>query len=191
MDRAADRAEEHLRAIGRELRAARIDRGLSTRAVADAMGCSHSKVVRIDRAESPDVTLLSLNQYGAAVGIDVSVRAFAGGAPIRDAGHAKLLLRFRDHLHASIGWATEVPLPAAGDQRAWDAMTRGRTWRYGVEVETGPRDAQALGRRLELKRRDGEVDGSCSSSPRPRRASGSSSLRLDRCSGPTCRSTAG
>ena len=29
----------------------------------------------------------------------------------------------------------------------------------GVEVETLPRDAQALVRRLNLKRRDGEVDG--------------------------------
>ena len=123
------------------------------------MGCSHTKIVRIDRARSPDVTLLSLNQYGVIVGLEISVRAFAGGTPLRDAGHAKVLTRCRAHLHPSLAWATEVPFPAAGDQRAWDAVIRGRAWRYGVEAETGPRDAQALGRRLELKRRDGGVDG--------------------------------
>ena len=136
-----------------------MDRGLSTRTVAAAWGCSHTKIVRIDRAESPDVTLLSLNQYGAAVGLEISLRAFAGGAPLREEGHAELLLRFRARVHSAISWATEVPLPVFGDLRAWDAMLRGPSWRYGVEGETGPRDAQALGRRLELKRRDGGVDG--------------------------------
>jgi transcriptional regulator with XRE-family HTH domain len=159
MDRAAERALDQLRMIGRELRTARMDRGLSTRTVATAMGCSHTKIVRIDHAQSPDVTLLSLNQYGAAVGLDISVRAFAGGSPLREAGHTKLLLRFRARVHVSIGWANEVPFPIFGDQRAWDAMLRGPSWRYGVEGETGPRDGQALGRRLELKRRDGGVDG--------------------------------
>jgi hypothetical protein len=38
-------------------------------------------------------------------------------------------------------------------------MIAGRDWRYGVEAETAPRDLQALARRIELKRRDGEVDG--------------------------------
>jgi hypothetical protein len=38
-------------------------------------------------------------------------------------------------------------------------MIFGRGWRYGVEAETAPRDLQALTRRLELKRRDGNVDG--------------------------------
>jgi hypothetical protein len=38
-------------------------------------------------------------------------------------------------------------------------MIRGADWRYGVEAETAPRDAQALARRLELKKRDGAVDG--------------------------------
>ena len=33
------------------------------------------------------------------------------------------------------------------------------TWRYGVEAETLPRDAQALNRRIQLKARDSSVDG--------------------------------
>src|SRR5439155_26268028 len=52
-----------------------------------------------------------------------------------------------------------VTLPPLGDQRAWDAMIRGAGWRQAVEAETGPRDGQALARRLELKQRDGDVDG--------------------------------
>ena len=38
-------------------------------------------------------------------------------------------------------------------------MVRGVDWRFGVEAETSPRDGQALVRRVELKQRDGEVDG--------------------------------
>ncbi len=37
-------------------------------------------------------------------------------------------------------------------------MILGSDWRVGVEAEAGPRDGQALARRLELKRRDGGVD---------------------------------
>jgi hypothetical protein len=59
----------------------------------------------------------------------------------------------------SLRWATEVPLPIAGDLRAWDGMITGPGWRYGTEAELAPRDAQALGRRIHLKIRDGSVDG--------------------------------
>jgi hypothetical protein len=38
-------------------------------------------------------------------------------------------------------------------------MVRGPGWRYGTEAETHPTDAQALSRRVELKQRDGQVDG--------------------------------
>ena len=52
-----------------------------------------------------------------------------------------------------------MPLPIHGDQRRWDGLISGEGWRYGVEAETAPRDWQALSGRLELKRRDGGVDG--------------------------------
>jgi hypothetical protein len=51
------------------------------------------------------------------------------------------------------------PLPIPGDQRAWDGLVSVAGRRYGVEAETAPRDAQALVRRLQLKIRDGAVDG--------------------------------
>jgi len=95
----------------------------------------------------------------AVVGLELSVRCFPGGQPIRDVAQAALLARFRGRLHNSVRWAAEVPLPRPGDQRAWDALVTGSGWRFGVEAETAPRDGQALARRLELKRRDGQVDG--------------------------------
>lgn len=52
-----------------------------------------------------------------------------------------------------------MPLPDHRDQRAWDGLVRGPSFRFGVEAETAPRDAQALTRRILTKARDGEVDG--------------------------------
>lgn len=95
---------------------------------------------------------------GAVLGLSVSLRAYPAGDPIRDAAHSKLLERFRRRLHPSLRWRTEVPLPNAGDPRAWDAVVSGIEWRDAVEAETGVDDAQALERRVELKRRDGAMD---------------------------------
>jgi len=80
-----------------------------------------------------------------------------------------LLARFRSRLHRTLGWGLEVPLPRPGDQRAWDALVTGPGWRLGVEAETAPRDGQALARRLELKRRDGDVQGVILAVPNTRR----------------------
>ncbi len=120
----------------------------------------------------PGVTLEQLALLLAAVGLDLSARAYPGGSPIRDAAHAALLRRFREQLHRELSWRVEVPLPIPGDPRAWDAMIIGKGWRYGVEAETAPRDAQALARRLELKVRDGHVNGVLLVLPATRRTSG-------------------
>jgi hypothetical protein len=45
-----------------------------------------------------------------------------------------------------------------GDHRAWDALIGVGAIRIGVEAESRAHDAQALQRRLALKRRDGGVD---------------------------------
>ncbi len=105
-----------------------------------------------------NVTVADLAQFAGAVGLQLSLRMYPGGEALRDAGQTRLLERFRRRLHAGITFGFEVPLPMPGDQRAWDMLLRGEAWRCGVEAETGPRDGQALNRRLELKRRDGEVD---------------------------------
>ena len=142
-----------------EGRAARLDRGLSLEDVGRAIGLSQPTMTRFERNLVEDIGIIRMSQILSVVGLELSARAYPGGQPLRDAGHVRLLSRFRALLHPSLGWATEVPLPNAADRRAWDAVVRGPGWRYGTEAETHPTDAQALGRRTELKQRDGAVDG--------------------------------
>lgn len=119
---------------------------------------SYGKVGRIERADFPSASLQDFARLFAVLGLDLSVRVFPGGDPLRDAAQVALLERLRQRLHPSLTWRTEVPLPIAGDRRAWDAVIRGRGWQLAVEAETRLRDAQATSRRISLKARDGEVD---------------------------------
>jgi transcriptional regulator with XRE-family HTH domain len=145
--------------IGGELRQARIDRGLSLDVVAATCGISRTELSRIERALSPRVPLVTLAKIAAVVGLDLTARLYPGASPLRDGAQAALLADFRTLVHSSVSWAMEVPLPIPRDQRAWDVLLKGIDWRFGCEAETGPRDAQALTRRLQLKLRDGGVDG--------------------------------
>jgi transcriptional regulator with XRE-family HTH domain len=159
LDRGTRLGRTALVRLGQELREARLDRALSIDAVAAAVGLSNAEVSRIERGLSPRVPAITLFRLAAVAGLDLSVRLYPGATVLRDAAQVQLLADFRSHLHPTIGFATEVPLPIPGDQRAWDAMLTGHGWRFGVEGEVAPRDAQALNRRLQLKLRDGDVDG--------------------------------
>jgi len=145
--------------IGGEIRAARVDRSLTLREVCRAVGVSASTGSRVERGVLEHVDVMLLARMCAVVGLELSMRAYPGGEPIRDGAHLGLLGDFRALLHPSVDWATEVPLPITGDARAWDGFARSGAWRYGVEAETAPHDGQATLRRLALKQRDGQVDG--------------------------------
>ena len=157
---AADRrAHRLLMDAGRELRAVRVNRGLSQRAIAAATGIEQAELSRVERGLRPGVTVRSLTRIGAAVGVDLSLRLFPGGEPVRNAAHARLLARFRQLIgDRHWRWGAEVPLPIPGDRRAWDRLLTGPEVRIGVEGETRPTDMQELQRRLALKKRDGGVD---------------------------------
>jgi transcriptional regulator with XRE-family HTH domain len=170
VDRGTERARRILADLGGEIRTARRDRGLTQEAVGRAVGVSGITVGRIERAMAPRASIVLFAQLLETVGLELSARAFSGGAPIRDAAQLALLERFRVRLHESLRWRTEVPLPIRGDQRAWDGLIVGDGWRFGVEAETAPLDAQALVRRLALKSRDGRVDGVILVLPVTRRA---------------------
>ena len=159
VDRGTERGRRLRAAVGDEIRSARANRNLTLREACQAVGVSPSTGSRLERGVLEHVDLMLLARMCAVVGLDLSVKAYPGGEPIRDAAHVGLLRDFRVLLHPSLDWATEVPLPTSGDPRAWDAMTRGGDWRYGVEAETAPHDGQATMRRLTLKQRDGHVDG--------------------------------
>ena len=158
-DVGAQRAFAASAVAGTEIRTARQDRNLSLREIGRAVGLSASQVSRIERGLIRRVSVRDLYRLGAVVGLEMSVRFYPGGQPIRDAAHLALLGDLRAKLPRSLGWTAEAPLPSVGDRRAWDAVVRGPGWHYGVEAETAPRDVQGLIRRLALKQRDGHVDG--------------------------------
>jgi transcriptional regulator with XRE-family HTH domain len=159
VDRGNERGVDLIRKIGAEIRLARRGRGLSIASVARQVGVSATELGRIERADAIWVSVIVLARACAVVGLDLAARAYPGGSPIRDARHNRLLEKLHAVVHESLKWAIEVPLPGAGEQRAWDALIRGDGWRFGVECELNPMDGQALIRRLQMKIKDGMVDG--------------------------------
>ena len=159
-DAGARRAKSILIEVGTEIRKARLEHGLSQLEAGGAARLSRSSVSRIERGDVPLVPLAHLARLLAVVGLELSARAYPAGNPIRDAAHRALLERFRAKVSDKVAWRFEVPLPIAGDQRAWDAVLVFDATQMGVEAETRPRDLQALQRRLALKRRDDPRVGS-------------------------------
>jgi transcriptional regulator with XRE-family HTH domain len=146
-----------VRRLADDGRIIRIGAGLSQGEVGRAIGVSHARVGRFERGEVPYPDLEFLGAYCAVLGLDLSLRAYPAGDPIRDRAQLALLERLRARLHPSLRWRTEVPLPVERDLRAWDADIRGTTpspWRARVEAETKLADGQAFERRLTLKHRD-------------------------------------
>ncbi len=152
-----------VRACG-EIRQARIAAGLSVAAVGRAVGVSPSEVSRIERVLVPFVSHRRLARIGAAVGLDVRVRAYPGPDPVRDVAQVRLLERLHARLPRGLPFTSEVPLPGTGDPRAWDGWIGslrdglGASRGLPVEAETRISDLQAQLRRLTLKLRDAEVE---------------------------------
>lgn len=153
---AADRyLARQLAATGGELRDARVSAGHSLERIAGLVGRSRAYVARVERGEARAVPVRDLARFAAVVGLDLSVRFYPAGPPLRDAAHLELLDRLRSTLSPTLGWRLEVPLPGAGDRRAFDAVIAGAGEPIVVEAETRIRDLQALHRRIGLKCRDG------------------------------------
>lgn len=157
-DRGRRRASEAMRRLGNDHRLARTGAGLSLRDAGAASGTPHQQLLRFERGELDRISIADLGAWCAVVGLDLALRCYPAGDPLRDRAQLALLERLRARLHASLRWSTEVALPIEGDLRAWDAVIRGRDWRRPVEAETVLDDLQALERRLALKRRDGGED---------------------------------
>ena len=154
IDRGRRRARQGLATIGEEFRESRLSAGLSQDQVADAVGISQAELSRIERGVAPWVTFETLALIAAVLGLDLPLRAFPVGDPIRDAAQLQLLAKLRAILPTGVTWRTEVPLRRERDLRAWDAVIGGSGWRVTIDAETRLRDVQALARREALKRRD-------------------------------------
>jgi hypothetical protein len=119
---------------------------------------SHPQVSRIESGRAPWLRVDQAGRLAAVVGLELAVRLYPRGEPIRDAAHLRLLERLRARIGPMWRWRTEVPLPLPGDRRAWDAVVSRAGIVIAIEAETKLTDIQALERRLALKRRDGGID---------------------------------
>lgn len=144
--------------IGRELDDAIRNLGLSYAAIGRDVGMSGWQVARVARGEVANLTIVHASELAAAVGLELSVRSFPTGRPLRDVAHLAVLERLRRQLHPSLTWRTEVPDSIGGDLRAWDATISAVSWQAAVEAEIRLRDIQALDRRIALKRRDSSIE---------------------------------
>jgi transcriptional regulator with XRE-family HTH domain len=161
-DRRLDRAHRNVRrgliAMGDELRNARISAGLTQQTLGAAVGVSHSTISRIEAGRAGRVSYAQLVAVAAVLGLDLPLRAYPAGDPIRDVAQLELLERLRRRLAPACRWRTEVPLDLQGDLRAWDAVIGIGGKHLAVEAETRLRDVQAVTRRIALKARDGRID---------------------------------
>lgn len=157
VDRGTRRGTEMVRDLGRELRRARVEHGLSQEAVGHATGLSDTEVGRIERGLIRTVSIVQLARLLSVVGLELVARAYPAGSPIRDGPQLRLLGRLRAEVSDRIAWSSEVPIGPTGDLRAWDAVLGAGGQRIGVEAETRLVDLQAVERRIALKCRDSGI----------------------------------
>ncbi len=157
-DRGRRLARRFLQLIGEELREARLRAGLTQRQLGAAVGISHTGVSRIELGRAPHVSYETLAVMATVLGLDLPLRVYPSGEPIRDAGQVPLLGRLRSRLPPALTWRTEVPLRIPGDRRAWDGVIGGGDWEVPIDAESRLHDVQAWSRREALKRRDDNRD---------------------------------
>ena len=110
LDRARTRAGQSLLRTGQEIHVARLDAGLTLMDVGRAIGRSHTEASRIERGLAPHVPFETLVVAAAAVGLDLPLRTFPAGEPIRDRAQLGLLAKLRAALGPGLTWRTEVPI---------------------------------------------------------------------------------
>jgi transcriptional regulator with XRE-family HTH domain len=139
--------------IGARLRRARRAAGVSQVIVARRARLSQATVSRIERGAAA-ATVDNLAVLAGIVGLDLVVRLYPGGSPVRDAAHIRAMARLLALLPGTLRIASEVPIPIPGDQRAIDAVVVEPPLGVGFELETRLLDAQEFVRRAMLKQRD-------------------------------------
>ena len=161
-DRGNRRGRRAVQTVGEEFREQRLASGVSQQVVADAARITRPRYSTIERGEIERLSILEASRIASVLGLDLFVRTYPGGAPLRDVAHAERLQRLLRHVRAPLRYRVDVPLPqrpdAPAEGRAWDAMIQGHGRRTAFEVEMRLRDAQATIRRHEMKRRDDPVE---------------------------------
>ncbi len=124
---------------------------LSQAVVAHALGVSRSALAAWEQRRV-EPTYTQLCRWGAIVGLDISLRSFIGGDPLRDAGQLRLLERFGRLIGPGWTWQAEVPITTdPRDRRAFDAIIRAGPARAAVEGVVRLLDAQGQTRPIVAK----------------------------------------
>lgn len=152
--RGRQRGHQLRSSIGDEIRRARIASGLRQTDLAVSLGISDSEVSRIECGGASWLSVDVAAQLCSVTGLELWLRAYPAGDPLRDAAHVRLLEALRRIIGPGLSLRAEVPIGPPRDLRAWDAtIGSGRAWVH-AELESRLTDAQALVRRLTLKLRD-------------------------------------
>ena len=140
--------------MGREIRGARRLSAMSISTAASRSGISAPQVSRLERNRLGAVSLEQLCRVARAVGLEVSVKLYPVGSPVRDAASLAAIGRFVELLGQPLWLRREVVLPGDRDKRAWDGRVEGGERPGSMESESHVWDIQALARRIALKQRD-------------------------------------
>ena len=161
-ERPADRGRRRGRLLLRdavaEFRRARVDASLSQGVIGRALGRSDAWVSWTETGRNESLSVVDLSALLSCSGLELSMRAYPSGGGLRDTAQIGILAEFRGLVVPPWTWAGEVPMPIAGDLRAWDGVLSRVRFRVGVDAESRLRDAQAVDRRVMLKQRDSGVD---------------------------------
>ncbi|MGH2392862.1 MAG: helix-turn-helix transcriptional regulator [Candidatus Limnocylindria bacterium] len=148
---ARTRIHRQIERLGIEVRVARVAEGMSQAAVAARAGVSQASVARLEAGDAR-LSVVIVGSVFAAVGMDLSLRAFPGpGVRLRDSGQIALTDSIRAAAHPSWRLTLEAPV---GDQngQAADVLLLGRSFGLHIEVESALVDLQAQLRKGQLKR---------------------------------------
>ena len=140
--------------VGGELRLARHNAGATMQLVADRLGCSKSKISRIERGLSPCVTLADITAFAAVVGLRPYLKLYPLGPALRDIGQVELLAGLNARLSPRWHSEHEVLMPKPGDLRAADQVSTMPGCRLMVEAFRRFSDYQAQSRAARAKQRD-------------------------------------
>jgi transcriptional regulator with XRE-family HTH domain len=156
------RGRKVLMELGSEWLEARVAAGLAQEKLGIAIGMSGTKIGRIEHGRLPSLSILDAHELSAMLGLDLSIRLYPAGSPLRDEAQARRLRGILEHVRPPLRYRVDVPLAQHPDQprdmRAWDAVLYGHGERTAIELESRLRDLQATVRRHALKRRDDPVD---------------------------------
>jgi transcriptional regulator with XRE-family HTH domain len=146
------RASAQITAVVGDCVARRHAAGLSQSKVASVIGCSR-QLVGLMEGGHIQAGIGRLAAYAAAVGLDLSLKAFDGGSPLRDAGQLPVLARFQASISPG-DWSVESEVPVLGDprdRRAFDLVLRRMPAVVAVEGISHLGDSQDQVRRIVLK----------------------------------------